>query len=190
MSGFWKNSLLFAVSFYDFCSSHLLEQEHWDGLKFDLSLYGHFLIKNCSIWNASQKKGGEGLDCKVGTKTCWINLKKVISPSRFINKHGCQYFIIRSAFWFVISSFSFSPSPGLKKFDLKNKTLQGWHLAALLHLLQKAQGFPRTDPFYRKMMMQNPIFLHHIPQRILCCNHRVSHTQNDGFRPVGHRPCP
>lgn len=147
------------------------------------------------------KRKWEGLDWKVGENQNMLNepeewFKQVLFPRRFINKHGCLYFInntcqkARSAFRFVISSFSFSSSSGLTKFGLKNKSLQGWRLAASLHLQQRAQGFPRTDPSYRKMMMQNPISLHHIPQRILCCNQGVSHIQNDGFGPLGHRPCP
>lgn len=147
------------------------------------------------------KRKWEGLDWKVGENQDMLNkpeeqLKQVLSPWRFINKHGCLYFInniyqkVRSAFWFLISSFSFSPSSGLTKFDLKNKSLKGWHLAAFLHLQQKAQGSPRTEPSYRKMMTQNPISLHHIPQRILCCNHRESHIQNGGFRPLEHSLCP
>lgn len=147
------------------------------------------------------KRKWEGLDWKVGENQNMLNkpeeqLKQILLPWRFINKHGCLYFInniyqkFRSAFWFVISSFSFSPSSGLTKFDLKNKSLKGWHLAAFLHLQHKAQGFPRAEPSYRTTMMQNPISLLHISQRILCCNHRVSHIQNDGFRLLEHSPCP
>lgn len=146
------------------------------------------------------KRKWEGLDWKVGENQNMLNkpeeqLKWVLFPWRCINKHGCLYFInniyqkVRSAFWFVVSSFSFSPSSGLTKFDLKNKSLGGWHLAAFLHLQQKAQGFPRAEPSYRTMMMQNPIPLLHIPQRILCCNQSVPYPKW-WFQAAGAQPLP
>lgn len=60
--GLGRNSLLFAVSFCGFCSSHVLEQVPSDGLKFDLSLYGHFYWKTATQEMLHQKKmGGIGL---------------------------------------------------------------------------------------------------------------------------------
>lgn len=183
--GLGRNSLLFAVSFCGFCSSHVLEQVPSDGLKF-----GNFLWKTATHEMLHQKKmGGIGLKGGWEPKHAEEGLKQVLFLWRFINKHGYLYFInntyhkTRSAFWFVISSFLFTKfwtnKVWLKK---KKKSLQGWHLAAFLHL------HPRTDPSYRKMMMQNPIFLHHIPQRILFWNHRVSHTQMMVSGPWGTDP--